>query len=416
MENTIRVFETATAAEARKARSSNGTLPEHWVGTSGTQFKNPYPSFRHRGFGEMFSLVRDVGNRINNMVIPSNLDEIIPIHKPTWIVDDTPAPSQENIKATWLGHASFLVEMPTRSPEASRGIRVLFDPIFSERCSPVQWIGPKRIIPTPCKVEELPDIDAIVISHDHYDHLDVHTLRSLYKKAHTPHIFTPPGYKDFLRSIHIPLTHIHELDWWSSSMIEVDVPSLSSTSTKSQASPAEGSPSVKLTAEITSTPSQHNTSRTGFDRLFPFHRLWASWIVKEVLPPTESATQPKSVFFAGDTGYRSVLKGQDEDTAPMFPGFKQIGDKFGGFDLALIPIGAYAPRWFMSSDHCAPQDSVLIFKDIHAKKALAMHWGTFVLTYEPVDEPPMLLKQECKKVGIPDGDFVVTGVGETRQF
>ncbi|GLB43039.1 putative beta-lactamase superfamily domain containing protein [Lyophyllum shimeji] len=122
------------------------------------------------------------------------------------------------------------------------------------------------------------------------------------------------------------------------------------------------------------------------------------------------------VFFGGDTGYRAVLDGQDEDNVPVCPAFKEIGEKFGGFDFAMISIGAYMPRQLMSSIHCAPQDSTRPFKDIRAKRALGMHWGTWVLTTEDVLDPPKRLAEECKKVGIEDGAFRVCEIGETCFF
>jgi len=150
------------------------------------------------------------------------------------------------------------------------------------------------------------------------------------------------------------------------------------------------------------------------DRFYDLKTLWSSWVVEEVLPP--GSEQGKKVFFAGDTGYRAVLDGQEEDEAPVCPAFKEIGERFGGIDLAFIPIGAYLPRRFMSPIHCAPQDSVRIFKDVRAKRGVGIHWGTFILTLEEVDEPPKRLKEECEKLGIEEGVFSVCDIGETRFF
>jgi len=121
----------------------------------------------------------------------------------------------------------------------------------------------------------------------------------------------------------------------------------------------------------------------------------------------------KKLWFGGDTGYRSVRDGEDENEVPVCPAFKEIGNRFEGFDLALIPIGAYSPRAALSPMHCAPQDSVCVFKDVKAKKAIGMHWGTWVLSWEGIMEPAALLKKECINAGVEEGAFDVCGLGET---
>jgi len=193
---------------------------------------------------------------------------------------------------------------------------------------------------------------------------------------------------------------MHCLDWWDSRLVAVSLPSTSS--------------GVAVTGEflLTCTPGQHLTGRGLFDR---FKSLWASWAVEQIVPvDCDSSTDiGVKVWFAGDTGYRSVKKGQNEDEVPYCPAFGEIGQKFGSFDLALIPIGAYLPRSIMSPVHCAPQDSVRIFKDVRAKKAIGMHWGAWLLTVEQVTEPPKRLAEECQKFGIEDGAFRVCGIGET---
>lgn len=187
-----------------------------------------------------------------------------------------------------------------------------------------------------------------------------------------------------------------------------------------------------------------------FDR---WHSLWSSWAVEEVPSDQARTSSPKKVYFAGDTGYRTVRDGENEEDQPVCPAFAEIGERIGPFDLALIPIGsvkitlpvrallltgrsrAYSPRVMWSNLHAHPSDSVRIFRDVKAKKALGMHWGyvwstdpttrpfidmlfhrTWVLTSEAVLEPPRLLKEEAKKLGLPDGDFDVCAIGETRGF
>ncbi|KAF8958178.1 hypothetical protein BDZ97DRAFT_1923920 [Flammula alnicola] len=264
---------------------------------------------------------------------PDNISSLIPARKPTWDFDGEDA---HKVKATWMGHASFFVELPARASvkgqvlSTARGARILFDPIFSERCSPIEWAGFKRITPPACSFEELPEVDVVVISHDHYDH-------------------------------------------------------------------------------------QHNVGRNFMDRFHYSKSLWASFVAQEVLP-SDSPVEAKSVFFAGDTGYRAVLDGQDEDKVPICEAFKEIGERFGPIDFAMVPIGAYMPRRYMSPIHCSPQDSVLLFKDIKAKRGVGMHWGTFVLTTEPIMDPPVKLKEACEKSGVKDGDFICTDIGQTMIY
>ncbi|KIM37395.1 hypothetical protein M413DRAFT_448461 [Hebeloma cylindrosporum] len=379
------------------------TKPEHWIDKAGTAFVNPWKSWRPHSFKDRLGLLSTI------MTFPSppkDIATLLPTRKPTWgernneelstAKSSEANDSNDKIKCTWLGHACFVVELPSHlaSSETGRGVRILFDPVFSDRCSPSQWIGPKRFTPPPCKIEDIPEIDAVVISHNHYDHLDTHTIRVLLNRtSRTPHFFAPLGNGQFFKSLGVPDANTHIMDWWESKRLEIN---------------------ATHAVDITCTPGQHFTGRTLTDS---FKSLWAGWVVEEVQkelhPPARDATK---VYFAGDTGYRSVRDGQDEDQVPVCPAFKSIGDRFGGFDLALIPIGAYLPRDFMSTIHCAPQDSVRLFKDIKAKKAVGMHWGTWILTSEDVVEPPRRLAEECKKVDIEDGAFVVCDIGETLWF
>jgi len=309
------------------------------------------------------------------------------------------------IKSTWLGHACFLVEFPSRHT-GGRGVRVLFDPVWSDRCSPSQLVGPKRYTQPPCKIEDIPEIDAVVISHNHYDHLDTATIKALLRRTkRTPHFFVPLGNGAWFSSLGVPTSHTHILDWWESKRLKI----ASGDETKSG-----------LEVDITCTPGQHFTGRSLHDH---FRTLWAGWVVEEILPREmaapvgeKSAREPVKVYFAGDTGYRSVKDGEDEEKVPVCPAFKAIGDKFGGFDYAMIPIGAYMPRQFMSRIHCAPQDSVRLFQDVQAKKATGMHWGTWILTSEDLTDPPKRLAEECKKVGIPEDDFTTCEIGQTFFF
>ncbi|KAJ7457882.1 N-acyl-phosphatidylethanolamine-hydrolyzing phospholipase D [Mycena latifolia] len=392
---TIQVLETSAQASARAEREKLGK-PSHWVHDKPTQFQNPWPSWRSIGARDVLEFAPTA---IKGMGAAPPKDSVakIPIQKPTWGTDAKEVAENANkIKATWLGHACFLVELPSTTAGV-RGARILFDPVFSDRCSPSQWIGPKRFTPPPCSLEDVPEIDAIVISHNHYDHMDTSSLTNLLARSPAPHVFAPIGNDAYFRGLGIPAARTHCLDWWDARRVRTDV-----------------SASHAVEFDVTFTPGQHFTGRGIFDR---FKTLWGGWVVEgvEAVDGARGAPPPVRVYFAGDTGYRAVMSSTDDgpETLPVCPAFKEIGAHWGAFDLALIPIGAYAPRKYMSPIHCAPRDSVAIFRDINARRALGMHWGAWILTTEDILEPPALLAKECAKAGIKEGAFGVCGIGET---
>jgi len=261
---------------------------------------------------------------------------------------------------TWISHATALLQI--------NGMNVITDPIFSERASPFSFIGPKRKVPLNIAPEQLPHIDVVVISHNHYDHLDQASVEKLNRQAGGPPLFLVPlGVKEWMAGVGI--TNVREMDWWD----------------KTSAG----------TLDISFVPVQHWSARSLTDRS---ETLWGGWVIKTA----GGAPHPFSVFFAGDTGYSKD--------------FQDIGRKFGSFDFALIPIGAYAPRWFMQGQHVDPEQAVLIHKDVHAKRSIGIHWGTFELADEPLDEPPQLLAEAVKKAGLPAREFTVLKHGETLKL
>ncbi|KAI8910343.1 beta-lactamase superfamily domain-containing protein [Gorgonomyces haynaldii] len=327
-------------------------------------FVNPWPSFRSdNGIKEVFKLVWNRKPPVVSetpKVIPPQLEEI------KAFFENKIAPERK-MMLTWLGHAAFLLTFP--------GFHVLFDPCLSERCSPLSFAGPKRITPVPCDFDALPEIDCVVISHNHYDHLDLPTIRKLVKP--NTWFFVPLGNKKLLNDEGIE--NVIECDWWDEYEFKKADQSL----------------------KIACTPCQHFSSRSLTDRN---KTLWSSWVVKH---------RQSGFFFAGDTGYRTVLEGDDEDTVPSCPAFKDIGAKYGPFQLSAIPIGAYLPRWFMSPIHCSPKDAVDVHLDVKSLKTIAMHWGTFVLSDEEVMGPPQDLKQELEKRGLDPNAFVCCDIGAT---
>ncbi|KIJ50223.1 hypothetical protein M422DRAFT_159934, partial [Sphaerobolus stellatus SS14] len=319
-------------------------------------------------------------------------------------------------------HACFLVELPT-PPGAARRPRILFNPVFSHWCGPTSWLGPGRITPPGCPVQQLPEVDAIVISVRPQHTLDIPTIKSVVFPPSKPtsiapltHAFAPLKNEYLFQSLSIPSSNYHCLDSWHNCDVTVHLLAAPSTSEcESAVSTTPPAISTTFRLHLHYTPAQHWGNRHLFDRSTT---LWGSWAI-ESNPLNPTTSQPinrpmenKKLWFGSDTGYRSMHNGEDEDALPVHPAFKDIGAKFGGFDLVLNPIGAYAPRSLLSPMHCSPKDSVIVFKDMKAKRALAINWGTWVLSSEGILEPVEELKAECAKAGVEDGKFTVCGLGD----
>lgn len=369
--------------------------------TKNGRFDNPWPSWRLlTAPGIMYAMIsRRFSGRANN---PDTAPPTVPVQQPQFLQSREGSPK---IRATWLGHACYYVEFPS-------GLRVLFDPVFTDRCSPFSWLGPKRFTEMPCQIKDIPTIDAVVISHNHYDHLSYPTIKEISERHPGCHFFVPLGNKKWFSDSGIQ--KCTELDWWD----EVDFTLTPQAREKriSVTSTSDTPPNTStdaITSRISCLPCQHISARGPFDKAAT---LWASWGV---------SSSGQSVYFAGDTGYRAVPKSSDgeddwgEEYAhlPKCPAFKDIGKLRGPFDLGLIPIGAYMPRYVMSPMHANPRDAVEIFRDTQCKRALGMHWGTWVLTEEDVLEPPKLLRKALKHHDLPEeGVFDICDIGESREF
>ena len=338
---------------------------DHHVGSPPTSFKNPWPSFHGLTFGTAWNTRFGSHPEKNFVPVPegpngSRSDQLVKVRKPDWGAD-----RKECLKSTWIGHASFLVETPATG-NADRGIRVLFDPVFSERTSPVTFLGPKRYTPTPCSVSDLPEVDIVCISHNHYDHLDINTVTELYQRRKEKiHFVVPLNDKGWFVKNVCPAEQVTELDWWDCRDVNV-----------------EGVGTITITC----TPSQHGSSRVGWDQN---RSLWTSWALE---------TESRKLFFAGDTAYQAV------NTPSPCPAFEQIGEVFGGFDLAMVPIGLFKPQSFMGGVHAAPEQSIEIHKEIRSKLSIGMHYGTvrggISGQYEDVTEPPRRWREAAEKEGM----------------
>jgi N-acyl-phosphatidylethanolamine-hydrolysing phospholipase D len=279
-----------------------------------------------------------------------------------FIVRNAQAGAQMAPALTWIGHASMLVQ--------ANGLNVLTDPVFAERASPFGFVGPKRHQPPGVALKDLPHIDVVLISHNHYDHLDRQGVIDLSKQAGgSPLFLVPLGLKAWMADAGID--NAVELDWWDTHTLRG--------------------------VDFAFTPVQHWTSRTPFDRS---KTLWGGWAVFGT---------DLQWYFSGDTGYSQDFV----DTRAHFES-RQTPALGGGFDVALIAVGAYEPRWFMKGQHVNPEEAVRIHQDLGAKRSVGVHWGTFSLTDEPLDQPPKDLAAARQAQGLRDEDFIVMAVGATQ--
>lgn len=375
------------------------SVPHHVKSSDGTisKFKNPYPSWS----GPPKALRDFIWPLITGQLsFPDTSPPTVTVRKPEFLPASTKPTS---LRATWLGHACYFVEFPS-------GLRVLFDPVFEDRCSPFSFLGPKRFTPRPCEIADLPRVDAVAISHSHYDHLSHGSVLEVQKHHPGAQFFVGLGLEKWFRKS--GLQNVTELDWWHDA--ELAVTRKQKTGAQDAGEKEEEEEEEKLTAQFSCLPCQHTSARGILD---VDTTLWCSWGVK---------SGDKSVYFGGDTGYRAIPHslpadaddyGPEYDSLPRCPQFKQIGELRGPFDLGLIPIGAYHPRKTFSSMHANPADAVEIFRDTKCRRAMGIHWGTWALTMEEVLEPPVLLREALKRRGLEEvGVFDVCEIGESREF
>jgi L-ascorbate metabolism protein UlaG (beta-lactamase superfamily) len=251
---------------------------------------------------------------------------------------------------TFIGHSTFLIQTAAGN--------ILTDPMYSERASPVSMVGPRRVRQPAIAFDDLPSISTVVLSHNHYDHCDRPTLRMLAERF-DPLVVTPLGNGALVRSSGI--RQVEELDWWQES--------------KNSAMP------------ITLTPAQHFSARGPLDRN---RALWGGFVI---------AVDGARIYFAGDTAYANF--------------FLEVKIKLGPIRLALLPIGAYEPRWFMQSFHMNPAEAVQAHLDLEARESVGMHFGTFQLTTESIDEPLLALDEACRTKNIPRSRFKTLGFGKS---
>lgn len=300
-------------------------------------------------------ILRWVMERRRNGIAPNPPRAAFPIATPQIAA---PRNGTDELRMTWVGHATFLIQLA--------GINILTDPVWSHRASPIGWAGPGRLVPPALSFDSLPPIDVVILSHDHYDHLDSRTVRRLHVRFGDDVSWVAPlGHGEWLRGRGI--RNITELDWWE---------------TTSVSTPAG-------TLEVRATPAQHWTKRSPMSERT---RLWASFVL--------AAERGAPVYFGGDSGY--------------FEGYDTIG-RLGPFAAVLLPIGAYDPRWFMKPAHMNPEEAVRAWIDLGATGTfVGMHWGTFRLTDEPPLEPPARTAAAWREHMLPETALWLPRHGETR--
>jgi len=320
----------------------SGPLSDHF---NGEHFYNPgTPPLRGSG-----SLFKWLANR-----------EQGPWRKWTPAPPGPPPPariSDGGLRVTFVGHSTMLIQMD--------GLNILTDPIWSMRASPLSWIGPRRHRPPGLRLEDLPPIDIVLQSHDHYDHLDIPTLRRLTARQQLKFV-VPLGVRARLTARNISgRADAAELDWWQSIPISSEI-------------------------KITAVPARHFSGRSLRDRN---RTLWSAYVLEG-----PSGT----VYFAGDTGYG--------------PHFREIRDRFPTIRLALLPIGAFRPEWFMGPVHISPRDAVRAHQEVGAASSIAIHFGTFHLADDGEDEPARELQRALEAANIPSSQFVTLDCGQGLEF
>ena len=315
-----------------------GPLSDHF---DGQRFFNPSGE-RSRSFGEFLQWQLTKRAAPWPQIYPSPFQDTPPARV-----------GRRDLRVSFVGHATFLIQIA--------GHNILTDPIWSERASPVPFAGPQRYNQPGIPFDQLPRIDTVLISHNHYDHLDLPTLARLWQRDQ-PRIVAPLGNDTIIRAYNPSIT-VTALDWGNRLAL---------------------APGLQVIAE----PAHHWSARATNDRN---HALWASFVLRG---------GGRSVYFAGDTGFGGGRH------------FHAIAARHPRLDLALLPIGAYEPRWFMAPHHMNPDDAVRAFRILKARSALGYHWGTFRLTDEGVDQPPQDLAKALREGGIPAQRFLAMRPGQ----
>jgi N-acyl-phosphatidylethanolamine-hydrolysing phospholipase D len=331
---------------------SDGAAPPHHA--SNGRFQNPWPDSRTPGLRDVIRWMRD---RRRQPRIADPPHGSFPTAAPLVL---HPRGTESDFTATWIGHSTVLLQMA--------GLNIITDPVVSERAFPVQWMGPRRVMPPALSIDELPPIDVVLLSHNHYDHLDKAAVKRLAVLHPTASWIVPLNLGAYVRGWGV--NEIVELDWWQETAVKG--------------------------LRVTSTPARHFSARRVGDRN---KTLWCGYAFE---------IAGARAYFAGDTAYH--------------PEFGEIARRHGPFDFVMMPIGAYDPRWFMHVVHVDAEEAVQAYADLASGHEaplplmLAIHWGTFRLTDEAMEEPPRRAVAEWRRRRLDDSRLWVAAFGETRRF
>src|SRR6478672_4498257 len=343
-----------TTQDTRAQPPSKSTNPPTHRAPDGS-FRNPWPDSEPRGFRDILRWNRERRAQALPRTPPRGS---FPTARPEITY---PRASATDHTATWIGHSTVLLQFG--------GLNIITDPVFSERAFPVQWAGPRRIMEPAIAIDALPPLDVVLLSHIHYDHLDKPAVRRIARANPRATWVVPLGVGAYIRGW--GAREIVELDWWQQATLGA--------------------------LNVTATPARHFSARRLGDRN---RTLWCGFAFE---------LAGKRAFFAGDSAYH--------------PEFGDVGARCGPFDFMMIPVGAYDPRWFMHVVHVDPEEAVQIYQDIVASHSaaplplmLSIHWGTFRLTDEAMDEPPKRTTERWRAVGLDDDRLWIARFGETRRL
>jgi N-acyl-phosphatidylethanolamine-hydrolysing phospholipase D len=323
----------------------------------GGGFRNPWPNAAP---ADAKDILRWTAERRRNPRVPTPPPGHFPRATPSF---SSPRAAPDRLTATWVGHSTVLLQIG--------GLNVLTDPMWSKRASPLWFMGPKRFTLPGVDFDALPPIDVVLQSHNHYDHLDSRTVRRVARRFPDAQWLAPLGLARKLRKWGV--RRVEERDWWQTAEVR----------------------NGTTQATIGCAPAQHFSARGLRDRN---RTLWCGWTIE---------AGGRRVYFAGDTG--------------LHPEFAAIAERYGPFDLVLLPVGAYEPQWFMRRVHMNPEDALEAYRelrgpyaDVPAPTMMGIHWGTFRLTDEPADEPPERMRRLWRAAGLSDDSLWTLRHGETR--
>ena len=320
-------------------RGYKGPVTDHF---DGRRFRNP-SGVPANGFKEVNKYVKD---RSPDRW-PSGKDYFVRS-------EGIPDIGVQELNFTFINHSSFLIQV--------QGLNILTDPIWSNRCSPFQFAGPSRMRPPGVSFDSMPVVDLVLITHNHYDHLDKNTIKLL-NAHHEPTFVVPLGLVSLMKKW--GCKHVIEMDWWQEQSV--------------------------LGIKLSSTPANHFSSRGIFDR---DKTLWCGYVIE--------MQNGQRIYYVGDTGYSDI--------------FREVGTKYGPMDLSFIPIGAYKPEWFMSPIHISPGEAIQVHQDVRSKQSVAMHFGTFPLADDGPERAVRDLDLGIQLSGIEPHEFIVPQEGRSYAY